>query len=126
MKLIGYFDGYLTVAEIQEISVSKPIYDPPEDYHRYIITAKAPAGAETRIYKIFPAEVREYGARYWETKEEATAVLEKLLSNLDIIDLRKCGEFYCKIDYAISSVRIENSWLDEDEIDPIVVRLIEE
>ena len=110
MRLIGYFDGDLTVAEIQEIKVAKPIWDAPEDYQRYIIIARASSGAQTRLYKIGPIEDQEHGAHYWNTKEEANTVLESLLSNIDTIDLRQHGEFHCTIYSELSTVLIENSW----------------
>lgn len=126
MRLIGYFDENLTIAEIQEIKVAKPIWDPPEDYHRYIIEARASSGAGTRIYKICPIEAQEHGAHYWNTKEEANKVLDSLLTNIDTIDLRQHEDFYCTINGELSTVLIENAWDEfEDQERPIIVKLAE-
>lgn len=94
MRLIGYFDGKLTIAEIQEISVGKSSYGHEEKYE---IQARSSSGAMTSVYCIRPSDSNDPKGFYlFETPEEANCMLEKILVDPKTIDLRKLGVFFCK------------------------------
>lgn len=125
MRLIGYFDGKLTIAEIQEISTEKSSYGNGDHYE---IQARSSSGAMTSVYCIRPSASNDSRGFYlFETQEEANCMLEKILVDPETIDLRKLGDFSCKKESHMSSVLISNEW-DEifDREQPIVVKLLEE
>lgn len=125
MRLIGYFDGKLTIAEIQEISVGKSSYGHEEKYE---IQARSSSGAMTSVYCIRPSDSNNTKGFYlFETQEEANCMLERILVDPETIDLRKLGDFFCQKESHLSSVLISNEW-DEifDREQPIVVKIIDD
>ena len=125
MRLIGYFDGKLTIAEIQEISTGKSSYGYEEKYE---ILARSSSGAMTSVYCIRPSDSNDPKGFYlFETQEEANCMLEKILADPEKIDLRKLGDFFCTKESHLSSVLINNEWNEIfDREQPIAVKIIEE